>query len=152
MGPLGYFTHSLFGLILGHKHEPGDGHPLLGECPVLLHSGTCILKLLYVVHNGISRCYFFNLVGLGNLEQRNVSREAPGDAVGGHRTHALQFGDGLEKIRTHLGDQLAVLVVKRIRNTIISHDLIIEQLVRSVNREGATIGHTKTLRHLLLIQ
>src|SRR5210317_1247355 len=51
--------HRLFSLILWHKHEPGDGHPLLGECSVLLHSGTCILKLLYVVHNGISRCYFF---------------------------------------------------------------------------------------------
>jgi len=93
-----------------------------------------------------------SLIGLGNLEQRDIRREAPGDAVGGHRTHALQIGDGLEQVRTHLGDQLAVLVVKRIRNTIIRHDLIVDQLVRRINREGATIGHTKTLRHLLLIQ
>ena len=93
-----------------------------------------------------------SLIGLGNLEQRNISRKAPGDTVGGHWTHALHVSDGLKQIRTHLGDQLAVLVVKRVCNTIVSHDLIIDQLVRGVNREGATIGHTKTLRHLLLIQ
>jgi len=94
----------------------------------------------------------YYLISLGDLEQRDIRREAPSDAIGGHRTHALKVGDGLEQIRTHLGDQLAVLVVKRIRNTIISHDLIVDQLVRGVNSEGATIGHTKTLRHLLLIQ
>ena len=57
-----------------------------------------------------------------------------------------------EKSRAHLSDQLAVLVVKRIRNTVIGHDPIVQELTGSVNREGATIGHTKTLRHLLLIQ
>ena len=93
-----------------------------------------------------------SLIGLWNLEQRDISGEASGDAVGGHRAHALKIGDGPEQIGTHLGDQLAVLVIKRIRNTIIRHDLIINQLVRGINREGATIGHTKTLRHLLLIQ
>jgi len=93
-----------------------------------------------------------SLIGLWNLEQRHISREAPGDAIGWHRTHALKVGDGPDEIGTHPGNQLAVLVVKRISNTVIRHNPIVDQLTGTVNREGATIGHTKTLRHLLLIQ
>jgi hypothetical protein len=93
-----------------------------------------------------------SLIGLWNLEQRHIRREAPGDAVGGDRTHALKIGDGPDEFGTHPGNQLAVLVVKRVSNTIIRHDPIVDKLTGTVNREGATIGHTKTLRHLLLIQ
>jgi hypothetical protein len=94
----------------------------------------------------------YYLISLRNLKQGDIRREAPGDAVGRDGSHSLLIGDGLEKSRSHLGDQLAVLVVKRIRNTVIGHDPIVQELTGSVNREGATIGHTKTLRHLLLIQ
>jgi hypothetical protein len=93
----------------------------------------------------------YYLISLGNREQGDIRREASGDAVGRDGSHALQIGDGLEKRRTHFGDQLAVLVVKGVSNTIIGHDPIVEKLTGSVNRESATIGHTKTLRHLLLI-
>jgi hypothetical protein len=94
----------------------------------------------------------YYLISLGNLKQGDIRREAPGDAVGGYGSHSLQIGDGVKKSRTHLGDQLAVLVIERIRNTVIGHDPIVQETVGSVNRESATIGHTKTLRHLLLIQ
>ena len=93
-----------------------------------------------------------SLIGLWDLEKRHNRREAPGDAVGGHRAHALQVGDGPDEFGTHLGDKLTVLIVKRISNTIVRHDPIVDQLAGTVNRESATIGHTKTLRHLLLIQ
>ena len=93
-----------------------------------------------------------SLIGLWDLEKRHIRREAPGDAVGGHRAHALKVGDGPDEFGTHLGDKLTVLIVKRVSNTIVRHDPIVDQLTRTVNREGATIGHTKTLRHLLLIQ
>jgi len=93
-----------------------------------------------------------SLIGLWNLEQRDISGEASGDAVGGNRTHTLKVGDRPDEFGTHPGNQLTVLVVKRVSNTIIRHDSIVDQLTGTVNREGATIGHTKTLRHLLLIQ
>ena len=94
----------------------------------------------------------YYLISLWDLEQGDIRREAPGDAVGGDGTHTLKVGDGPDEIGTHPGNQLAVLVVKGISDSIISHDPIIDQLTGTINRECATIGHTKTMRHLLLIQ
>jgi hypothetical protein len=94
----------------------------------------------------------YYLISLWDLEQGDIRREAPGDAVGRDGSHALQVGDGVKKFRSHLGDQLTVPVVERVCDTVITHDLVIEELVRTINSEGATIGHTKTLRHLLLTE